>query len=193
MIPGILPDLYSDASARWPRPGLAPPNCSCMAKRRRQLSSRMSRLARKSPKSIGFILVQMPPGERKSGIPHSVEMPAPVKGTTTAACSTSSRSRATPVSISGAIIAQGPPGVPVSTPAYSREQSRRGLRKRSAAASDRSIVPRAPKIKTQAKARPADAAAVSARGSRDGPSAARPQARRDPSAGQRQWRRRRER
>ena len=74
-------------------------------KRRRQLSSRMSRLARKSPKSIGFILVQRPPGDLKSGIPHSVEMPAPVKGTTTSAWSTSSRSRAIPVSRSGAIMA----------------------------------------------------------------------------------------
>ena len=27
------------------------------------------------------VLVHRPPGERKSGMPHSVEMPAPVKGT----------------------------------------------------------------------------------------------------------------
>ena len=56
-----------------------------MAKRRRQDSSRASWLAMKSEKSIGRILVQMPPGERKSGMPHSVEMPAPVNGTMTLA------------------------------------------------------------------------------------------------------------
>src|SRR5205814_262063 len=48
-----------------------------MAKRRRQDSSRASWLAKKSEKSIGRIVVQMPPGERKSGMPHSVEIPAP--------------------------------------------------------------------------------------------------------------------
>src|SRR6185295_3543634 len=75
-----------------------------MAKRRRQVSSRASWLARKSEKSIGRILVQMPPGERKSGMPHSVEMPAPVNGTTTLASSTNCRNRSMPVSRSGAII-----------------------------------------------------------------------------------------
>ena len=39
---------------------------------------------------IGWYFVQMPPGERKSGMPHSVEMPAPVKGTITAAAFTRS-------------------------------------------------------------------------------------------------------
>ena len=38
-------------------------------------------------------------------MPHSVEMPAPVNGTITAASSTSSRRRAMAVSRSGAIIA----------------------------------------------------------------------------------------
>ena len=52
-----------------------------MAKRRRQASSRISWLARKSSNWIGRFLVQRPPGERKSGMPHSVEMPAPVNGT----------------------------------------------------------------------------------------------------------------
>src|SRR5260370_41029529 len=37
-------------------------------------------------------------------MPHSVEMPAPVNGTTTSASSTRSRSRAIPVSISAAIM-----------------------------------------------------------------------------------------
>src|SRR6187399_3628884 len=75
-----------------------------MAKRRRQDSSRAAWLARKSEKSIGRILVQMPPGERKSGMPHSVEMPAPVNGTMTRASSASSRRRAMAVLASGAIM-----------------------------------------------------------------------------------------
>src|SRR5215470_12051103 len=79
-----------------------------MAKRRRQASLRISWLDRNSSNGIGRFLVQIPPGERKSGIPHSVEMPAPVNGTTTCAASMSSRSRAMPVSTSGAIIYSGP-------------------------------------------------------------------------------------
>src|ERR1041384_7193148 len=75
-----------------------------MAKRRRQDSSRASWLARQSEKSIGRILVQIPPGDRKSGIPHSVEMPAPVKGTIASERSSSSPSRSTAVLRSGAII-----------------------------------------------------------------------------------------
>src|SRR2546423_13446208 len=81
-----------------------------MAKRRRQDSSRASWLATKSEKSIGRILVQMPPGERKSGMPHSVEMPAPVNGTITSDSSTSSRSRPMAVFTSGAIMYSGPDG-----------------------------------------------------------------------------------
>ena len=73
-----------------------------MAKRRRQLSLRISWLARKSPNSIGRILVQRPPGERKSGIPHSVEMPAPVNGTMTFDAATRPRRRSMAVSRSGA-------------------------------------------------------------------------------------------
>ena len=41
----------------------------------------MSWLAMKASKGIGWFLVHSPPGERKSGIPHSVEIPAPVNGT----------------------------------------------------------------------------------------------------------------
>src|SRR5215475_1680112 len=52
-----------------------------MAKRRRQVSRRASSEARKSEKSIGAMRVQIPPGLRKSGIPDSVLMPAPVKTT----------------------------------------------------------------------------------------------------------------
>src|SRR5215475_4410921 len=79
-----------------------------MAKRRRQASLRISWLDRNSSNGIGRFLVQIPPGERKSGMPHSVEIPAPVNGTTTEAASISSRSRATPVSTSDAIIYDGP-------------------------------------------------------------------------------------
>src|SRR5689334_21571840 len=75
-----------------------------MAKRRRQDSLRASWLETKSEKSIGRILVQMPPGERKSGMPHSVEIPAPVNGTMTFEISTSSRRRETAVATSGAIM-----------------------------------------------------------------------------------------
>src|SRR5436305_4512693 len=74
-----------------------------MAKRRRQDSSRASWLARKSEKSIGRILVQMPPGERKSGMPHSVEMPAPVNGTIDDASAIMLPSASTPLRRSGAI------------------------------------------------------------------------------------------
>src|SRR5262249_18510950 len=48
--------------------------------------------------------VHRPPGERKSGMPHSVEMPAPVNGTMTLAASTMSCSRAIPDSLLEAII-----------------------------------------------------------------------------------------
>ena len=55
-------------------------NCSSMTKRRRQASSRISLLAMKASNGIGWFLVHNPPGERKSGMPHSVEIPAPVNG-----------------------------------------------------------------------------------------------------------------
>ena len=64
-----------------------------MAKRRRQASSRISWLDKKASNGIGWFFVHMPPGDRKSGIPHSVEIPAPVKGTMTEAFSISCRRR----------------------------------------------------------------------------------------------------
>jgi len=54
---------------------------SSASKRRRQVSRRASSEKRKSEKSIGAIFVQIPPGLRKSGIPDSVLMPAPVNTT----------------------------------------------------------------------------------------------------------------
>src|SRR5215471_18632702 len=77
-----------------------------MAKRRRQDSSRAVWLDMNSSNGIGAILVQMPPGERKSGIPHSVEMPAPVNGTIASEFATRSRSRSSAVCKSGAVIDQ---------------------------------------------------------------------------------------
>ena len=53
----------------------------------------MSWLAMNSSNGIGRYLVHSPPGDRKSGMPHSVEMPAPVNGTTTRAASISARNR----------------------------------------------------------------------------------------------------
>jgi hypothetical protein len=47
--------------------------------------------------------VHSPPGERKSGIPHSVEMPAPVKGTMLEASAIMLPSCSTPLRKSGAI------------------------------------------------------------------------------------------
>src|SRR5215475_4776925 len=81
MTAGTLPARYSEARARCPRPGFAAAKVSSIAKRRRQDSSRASRLITNSSNGIGRLRVHKPPGERKSGIPHSVEMPAPVKGT----------------------------------------------------------------------------------------------------------------
>src|SRR5215472_11975347 len=76
-----LPRRTSSATARWPRFGRASRKVSSIAKRRRQVSRRASSEARKSEKSIGAIRVQIPPGLRKSGIPDSVLMPAPVNTT----------------------------------------------------------------------------------------------------------------
>src|ERR1700704_3987996 len=53
---------------------------------------------------MGRLRVHNPPGERKSGMPHSVEMPAPVKGTMVEAAAIMSPSCSTPLRISDAII-----------------------------------------------------------------------------------------
>src|SRR5207244_6645658 len=77
-----------------------------MAKRRRQDSSRASWLMTNSSNGIGRFLVQMPPGEGKWGLPHSVEMPAPGKGTMMEAPAIMSPSRSTPLRRSFAITGQ---------------------------------------------------------------------------------------
>src|SRR6202795_834455 len=101
---GIFPALYSDASARCPRPGLAAAKVGSIAKRRRQASALASGLATNSSNGIGRLRVHNPPGERKSGIPHSVEMPAPVKGTIVDAAAIMSPSCSTPLRRLEAII-----------------------------------------------------------------------------------------
>src|ERR1700722_13841974 len=100
---GIFPALYSDASARCPRPGRAAAKVGSIAKRRRHASSRASGLATNSSNGIGRLRVHNPPGERKSGMPHSVEMPAPVKGTIMDASAIMSPSCSTPLRRSVAI------------------------------------------------------------------------------------------
>src|SRR5580692_12844121 len=74
-----------------------------MAKRRRHDSLLASRLATNSSKGIGRLRVHNPLGERKSGIPHSVEIPAPVKGTMMEAPAIISPSCSTPLLISETI------------------------------------------------------------------------------------------
>src|SRR5215472_16242363 len=83
---------------------MAEENCSSMAKRCRQDSLRASWLETNSSNGIGRFFVHNPPGERKSGMPHSVEMPAPVNGTILPAPWTRSCRRAKAVSRSGAIM-----------------------------------------------------------------------------------------
>src|SRR6266481_4537847 len=108
MMAGILPARYSEASARWPRPGFAAAKVASIAKRRRHASSRASRLKTNSSNGIGRLRVHNPPGERKSGIPLSVEMPAPVKGTMMEAAAIMSPSCSTPLLRSEAIMRDHP-------------------------------------------------------------------------------------
>src|ERR1700730_775158 len=108
MMAGIFPERYSEASARWPRPGLAAAKVASIAKRRRHASSRASRLATNSSNGIGRLRVHNPPGERKSGIPHSVEMPAPVKGIITDPSAIMAPSCSTPLRRSEAITGDNP-------------------------------------------------------------------------------------
>ncbi len=85
----VLSDDTTDLSAPYqlgdgvcavsPSLGFTVFHVSSISNRRRQLSRRASAEDMNSLKWMGFILVQMPPGERKSGMPDSVEMPAPEK------------------------------------------------------------------------------------------------------------------
>src|SRR3978361_573695 len=56
-----------------------------------------------SSNGIGRLRLHNPPGERKSGMPHSVEMPAPVNGTIDDASAIKLPSASTPLRRSGAI------------------------------------------------------------------------------------------
>src|ERR1700759_4503727 len=86
-----------------------------MAKRRRHASSRASALATNSSKGIGRLRAHNPPGDRKSGMPHSVEMPAPVKGTMFDASAIMSPSFSNPLRRSDAITRDHPAVCPVRT------------------------------------------------------------------------------
>src|SRR5207247_2596760 len=68
-------------------------------------------LATNSSKGIGRLRVHNPPGDRKSGIPHSVEIPAPVKGTMLDAEAIMSPSNSTPLRRSDAIMDDHPDGM----------------------------------------------------------------------------------
>src|SRR6185437_12017591 len=83
--------------------GRAAANVGCIANRLRHDSSLASELAMNSSNGIGRFFVHNPPGERKSGMPHSVEMPAPVKGTMVDAAAIMSPSCSTPLRRSDAI------------------------------------------------------------------------------------------
>src|SRR5437588_7894175 len=79
-----------------------------MAKRRRHASERISSLARNSSNGIGLFFAHSPPGERKSGMPHSVEIPAPVNGAMVRASEMSSCRAAAALSRSLAIMYGSP-------------------------------------------------------------------------------------
>ena len=73
-----LPSWINCATARWPRLGCAARRIGSISKRRFQVSRRAFSDRMKSENSIGTCFVHNPPGLRKSGIPDSVLMPAPV-------------------------------------------------------------------------------------------------------------------
>ena len=90
-----FPCRTSRAIAAWPAFGFAARRVLSVSNLRRQVSRRASSDAMNSPKSIGRNRSQTPPGLRKSGIPDSVLIPAPVKKTIRREVSMSSRKRMT--------------------------------------------------------------------------------------------------
>ena len=90
-----MPRCTSDATARWPWLGSARPMVRWLSTRWLHASRRADSDATKSRKSTGRRRDHMPPGLRKSGIPDSVLMPAPVNTTARRAFSTSARRRST--------------------------------------------------------------------------------------------------
>ena len=66
--------------------------------------------------------VHNPPGERKSGMPHSVEMPAPVKGTMLEASAIMLPSASTPLRKSFAITEKYPMHSALKRSTASREE-----------------------------------------------------------------------
>ena len=89
------PRRSSSTSARWAPFGLAAATTGYVCIPRRQVSRRASASARKSAYWIGWFLSQTPPGLRKSGIPDSVLIPAPVNATMRRAAANSTASRRT--------------------------------------------------------------------------------------------------
>src|SRR5258708_10940628 len=76
-----VPRATRRAIARCPSFGWAPTQPATPEKARVQASRRFISLSTNSSKVIGFIRLQTPPGLLKSGMPDSVEMPAPVNTT----------------------------------------------------------------------------------------------------------------
>ncbi len=70
------------AMARWPRLGVAASMASRVANLYRQASRRAWSERRNSSNGTGLYWLQIPPGLRKSAIPDSVLIPAPVKAAT---------------------------------------------------------------------------------------------------------------
>lgn len=110
MTVSTLPRRTSAATARWPRLGRAARNTPSLSKRRRHDSMRASSESRKLSKSMGTCFVHRPPGLRKSGMPDSVLMPAPVKTTARRALAMRRASAASDSSVAGS-------GVPLTAPA----------------------------------------------------------------------------
>ena len=81
MTPRTQPRLSQSASVRWAMLGAASAMSACDSVFCRQYSARDDSDARKSWNCTGWLRAQTPPGERKSGIPLSVLIPAPVKQT----------------------------------------------------------------------------------------------------------------
>src|SRR5579872_5200315 len=77
-----LPAATRAATASWPALGLRPVQPARPANVRLQASWRLASSPTNSWNRIGLMRLQTPPGLRKSGMPDSVEMPAPVNTTT---------------------------------------------------------------------------------------------------------------
>ena len=93
------PAAWSRAQHAWPAFGRGRFSGSAMDRTMAQVASRADASPRKTSmwdaRSAPGFFVQRPSGPRKSGMPESVEMPAPVSSTMRRAASTSDRASAT--------------------------------------------------------------------------------------------------